>query len=169
MAENAKAARGKLRLNIIDFLIVIVILGAVVGVVLRMGVVKQVTNQSKLEEVRISFLIQDIQEGSADYFKLGEEFKAASLGCDFGKLESRQFMPAEAFITNINGEMIKTHSSNNRIDVRGTVIGSGTFTDEGFLLAGINFIAPNTSIRLQSSDLEFWATVTGIEKIEKTS
>ena len=117
-------------------------------IALRMGVVERVTNQSNVEAARISFLIQDVQEASADYFRIDD---------------------AEAFIANINGELIKTHSYNNRIDVRGTVIGSGTFTDEGFLLAGINFIAPGSTVRLQSSELDVLATVTAIEKVEKSS
>lgn len=169
MAENTKPQTKKLRLNIIDFLIIIVVIGAVVGIALRMGVVERVTNQSNLEEARISFLIQDIQESSADYFKTGDIFYADGFDCEFGKLESRQFMPAEAFITNMNGELIKTHSSNNRIDVRGTVIGAGTFTDEGFLLEGINFIAPGSGMHIQSTELSFYVTITGIERVSKAS
>ncbi len=167
MPENTKPAAKKLRLNIIDFLIVIVIIGAVIGIALRMGVVERVTNQSNLEDARISFLVKDIQESSADYFKIGDVFKAENLDCSFGKLESRQFMPAEAFIVNETGVLIKTHSSNNRIDVRGTVVGSGTFTDEGFLLAGINFIAPGSDVHIQSSDIDVTVTITAIERAEK--
>lgn len=166
MSENSKATEKKLCLNIIDFLIVIVILGAVIGIALRMGVVERVTNQSNIEEARISFLVQDIQESSADYFKIGDVFRAESLDCSFGKLESRQFMPAEAFIANAEGILIKTHSSNNRIDVRGIVVGSGTFTDEGFLLAGINFIAPGSDVTIQSSDIEVSVMITAIERVD---
>ncbi len=165
MAENIKTTGKKLRLNIIDFLILIVIIGAAVGIALRMGVVERVTNQSNMEEAKISFLIQDIQESSADYFKTGDVFYSENLECELGRLESRQIMPAEAFIANINGELIKTHSSNNRIDVRATVIGVGTFTDEGFLLSGINFIAPGSEVRIQSSELDVNAIITSIERV----
>ena len=168
MADNMKSGK-KLRLNIIDFLIMIVVVGAIVGIALRMGVVERVTNQSNLEEAKISFLVQDIQESSADYFRIGDSFRADSLDCDFGKLESRQFMPAEAFIANENGVLIKTHASNNRIDVRGTVLGVGTFTDEGFLLGGVNFIAPGSGVKLQSSDIEVFVTITAIERVAKAS
>lgn len=168
MAENTKSGK-KLRLNIIDFLIMIVVIGAIVGIALRMGVVERVTNQSNMEDAKISFLVQDIKETSADYFRIGDVFRADNLDCEFGKLESRQFMPAEAFVANENGVLIKTHSSNNRIDVRGTVLGAGTFTDEGFLLAGINFIAPGSEVKLQSSDIEVTVTITAIEKVAKAS
>ena len=168
MAENTVQTK-KLRLNIIDFLIIIVLIGAAVGIALRAGVIERVTNQSNLEEAKISFLIQDIQESSADYFKTGDVFYAEKLDCEFGRLESRQILPAEAFVANMNGELIKTHASNNRIDVRGTVVGVGTFTDEGFLLAGINFIAPGATVHIQSSDLDVNVTITGVERVNKAS
>ena len=118
MAENTVQTK-KLRLNIIDFLIIIVLIGAAVGIALRAGVIERVTNQSNLEEAKISFLIQDIQESSAD--------------------------------------------------LRGTVVGVGTFTDEGFLLAGINFIAPGATVHIQSSDLDVNVTITGVERVNKAS
>lgn len=168
MAENT-APQKKLRLNIIDFLIIIILIGAAIGIALRAGLVERVTNQSHLEEVKISFLIQDIQETSADYFKTGDVFRAKDLDCEFGKLESRQIMPAEAFVADMNGELIKTHASNNRIDVRGTVTGVGTFTNDGFLLAGINFIAPGATVHIQSADLDVSVTITGVERVAKAS
>ena len=169
-AENsaAKPAKKKLRLNIIDFLIVIVVLGAIVGIALRFGVVEKLTNQSGMESARISFFIQDINDESSNYFVIGDEFTDAGNKCAFGKLESRQFLPAEAYITNEFGEIIKTHSDNGRIDVRGVVIGSGTFTDEGFLLDGTNYIAPGSTIHMQSKNIDVWATVTAIEPVESS-
>lgn len=165
--KNAVIQKKKLRLNIIDFLIVIVILGALIGIALRFGVVEKVTNQSGLKQARISFLIQDINDESADYFVIGDEFTSVSHKCIFGKLESRQILPAEAFVVNELGQIFKTYSENHRIDVRGTVVGNGTFTDDGFLLSGTNYIAPGSSMRVQSLNIDVWITVTSIEKIEE--
>ncbi len=162
----AAGTKSRLRLNIIDFLIIIVVLGAMVGIAVRAGVVEKVTNRSKLETARISFLIQDIQESSADYFNAGDEFRSLTHDAFFGTLESRQIMPAEAFISDESGHIIKTHSGNNRIDVRGTLLCEGTFTEDGFLLGGTSFIAPNAYINLQSSSLMVYITVTDIEKAE---
>ncbi|MCI8387308.1 MAG: DUF4330 family protein [Clostridiales bacterium] len=164
--SSAKKAKGKVRFNIIDFLIVIVIIGAIVGIALRYGLVEKVTNQSALSSARISFLIQDINEDSSNYFGIGDEFTALDFSCDLGELESRQFIPAEAFITNQYGEIIKTHSNDNRIDVRGTMIGEGTFTEDGFLLDGLHYIAPGTTIHMQSANIDVFMTVTAIEQIE---
>ena len=162
-AENtAKTRKSRMRLNIIDFLIIIVLIGAVVGIAMRFGLVERVTNQAGMTGARISFLIRDINEGSLDYFGIGDTFYDKEHDCLLGTLESRQFMYSEAFITNERGEIIKTN-------VRGAVIGSGTFTDDGFLLDGVNYVAPGSTIHVQSRDLDVILTVTAVERVDTVS
>lgn len=166
-ATDAKPAGGKLRLNIIDFLIVVVILGAIIGITLRFGLVERITNQSGLTSARISFLILDINDESWNYFSVGDRFIDAEHDCELGVLESRQFIPAEAFIVNEYGEIFKRNSGNEqRIDVRGVLVGEGTFTDDGFLLGGTNYIAPGSTVHMQSSNIDVYMTVTAIEKVD---
>jgi hypothetical protein len=164
--KNTAKQSKKLRLNVVDFLIVIIIIGAIVGIALRFGVIEKVTNQSALKPARVSFLIQDINDLSADYINIGDEFKSVTHNCVFGKLESRQILPAEAFVVNEYGQLNKTYSENHRIDVRGTFIVDGTFTEEGFLLAGTNYIAPGSGIRIQSTYIDVYLTVISIDKID---
>lgn len=167
--NEVKPAKTKLRLNIIDFLIVVVILGAIIGITLRYGLVERITNQSGLTSARISFLILDINDESSNYFTIGDKFVDATNDCELGVLESRQFIPAEAFIVNEYGEIFKRNSENDRIDVRGVLLGEGTFTEDGFLLGGTNYIAPGSSIHMQSSNIDVYITVTAIEKAEDSS
>ena len=162
--NTAKRERSRMRLNIIDFLIIIVLIGALAGIAMRFGLVERVTNQAGLTEARISFLVRDINEDSLDYFGSGDTFYDKEHDCVFGNLETKQFMYSEAFVTNENGDIIKAFSENGRYDVRGTMIGSGTFTDDGFLLGGINYLAPGSTIHVQSRDLDFILTVTAVEK-----
>ena len=169
-AENtAKTRKSRMRLNIIDFLIIIVLIGAVVGIAMRFGLVERVTNQAGMTGARISFLIRDINEGSLDYFGIGDTVYDKEHDCLLGTLESRQFMYSEAFITTERGEIIKTNSENKRYDVRGAVIGSGTFTDDGFLLDGVNYVAPGSTIHVQSRDLDVILTVTAVERVDTVS
>ncbi len=136
---------------------------------MRFGLVERVTNQAGMTGARISFLIRDINEGSLDYFGIGDTFYDKEHDCLLGTLESRQFMYSEAFVTNERGEIIKTNSENHRYDVRGAVIGSGTFTDDGFLLDGVNYIAPGSTIHVQSRDLDVILTVTAVERVDAVS
>ena len=169
-AENtAKSKKNRMRLNIIDFLIIIVLIGAVVGIAMRFGLVEKVTNQAGMTQARISFLIRDINEGSLDYFGIGDNFYDKDHDCVFGVLESRQFMYSEAFIANERGEIIRTNLENKRYDVRGAVTAAGTFTDDGFLLDGVNYLAPGSTLHVQSRDLDVILTVTAVERIDTVS
>ncbi len=166
-AKNNAEKKRSVRLNIIDFLIIIVLLGAVAGIALRSGIVKKVQLENSMEKARVTFMIQDIADTSYDYIRIGDQFMSTSHFCLFGTLESKQTFPAEAYINNEKGEMIRTFSENHRIDVRGTFLVEGTFTDEGFLLGGTNHIAPGAAVSLQSSDFAVTITVMEIEKAEK--
>ncbi|MBQ2766163.1 MAG: hypothetical protein IJF48_04190, partial [Clostridia bacterium] len=131
--NNTKTVKSKkFKPNIIDFLIVVVVLGAIVGIILRAGIIEKAAINSSLETVQISFLIQDINEESENYFNKGDKFYSRTHSCDLGKLETVIPRPAEAFIVDEYGMPIKTESNNHRIDIIGTVIGEGVFTDEGF-------------------------------------
>ncbi|MBE6611702.1 MAG: DUF4330 family protein [Ruminococcaceae bacterium] len=168
MSEKAvKNQKARFKPNVIDFLIVVVILGAIVGIALRAGVVDKVTQGSRMESAQVSFLILDINEQSGNYFKVGDTFTSPSLDCEVGVLDSVQFMPAEAFITTPDGHLIKTYSDNHRIDVRGTMTCEGIFSDVGFLLGGNQYIAPGSTVNIQSRTIDVFMMVTDIVKSEE--
>ncbi|MBQ8509162.1 MAG: DUF4330 family protein [Clostridia bacterium] len=161
----AKASGKKLRLNIIDFLIIVVILGAVAGIALRFGVVEKVVTKSSLSSAYVSFLIQDIQDESANYFVAGDSFYSQTHSAEFGVLQSNiQFLPAEAYINNEVGELLKVYKE-DRIDVRGVFLCEGIFTDEGFLLNGTSYIAPGSTVHVLSSTIDVTLTVTEIDAV----
>lgn len=172
MNENIQPSQKKIKKfkpNIIDFLIVIIFIGAVVGIVLRTGVVEQVTINNNLETARVSFMISNISETSGNYFSNGDSFYSDTHKCNFGVLEGFSIMPAEAYILNENGILIKTNSINHRVDVRGTMLCEGVFTEDGFFLAGSNYIAPNTGVAVKSANIIVSLTVMNIEKVTDTA
>ncbi len=166
MNETTVKTKKKIKPNVIDFLIILVVLGAIVGIALRAGVVEKVTVGNNQESARVSFLILDINDRSGDYFRIGDQFYSPTLKTQLGELESVQIMPAEVFISSQDGNLIKTYSNNNRIDVRGTFLCSGTFSDLGFLLGGNNYIAPGSTVQIQSPYIDVTMTVTDIERVE---
>ncbi len=174
MNDNTQKKTKRLKPNIIDLLIVIIVLGALVGIALRMGVVDKVIANSSIEPARISFLIQDISSDSYNYFNAGDAFYSDTHKCYLGYLEEKPYdLPAEEYIPGADGKLIKTYSpsdpdnpsKSSRIDVRGKIIGSGVFSDEGFLLGGTTYIAPGSKLTVKSSNITASITVTDIEKV----
>ena len=168
MNENIQAKPKKVRRfkpNIIDFLIVVIVIGAIVGIVLRTGIVEQVTINSNLEKARVSFRIADISENTGNYFGVGDAFYSETHKATLGTLETYSIMPAEVYTVTENGVLIKTNSIDGRIDVRGVIVCEGVFTEDGFLLGGSSYIAPNLEISVKSTNVNATLTVTDIEKV----
>ena len=165
--KTEKKVKRTLKPNVIDFLIILVVIGAVLGIALRSGAVDDIAKREELEEATISFLILDINDNSGNYFNIGDTFRSTAYAQDLGVLESVQFMPAEAFITSQDGHLIKTYSNNGRIDVRGTLKAKGVFSDVGFLLGGNQYIAPGNTLHVQSKYMDVSLTITDIVKAEK--
>ncbi len=177
MNENTTKKTRKFKPNIIDLLIVVAVLGALAGIALRTGIVEKVITNSSVESARISFLVQDISSDSYNYFIPGDVFYSDTHKCYFGTLEEKPYdLPAEMFIEGADGKLIKSYSPadpddptrSERIDVRGKVLSSGVFSDEGFLLGGTTYIAPGSKLIVESKNITASIMVTGVEKLNPT-
>ncbi|MBQ8248581.1 MAG: DUF4330 family protein [Clostridia bacterium] len=158
----------KFKPNIIDFLIVVIVIGVVAGIVMRMGVIEKITVGNRLEEARISFIVKDISGESESYFKNGDSFNSKTHNCHIGTLETINSRRAVKYIENENGRMVKTESADNRVDMLCTLIGEGTFTSEGFFLGGSTYIAPGSEINFNSQNIVGILTITDIQPVDGT-
>ena len=168
MSENAKTATkkaGKIKPNIIDFIIIIAVIAAIIGIAVRSGVVEEVTLNSHRQTARVSFFVSNISESSGGYFSNGDVFYSSTHQCDFGVLEQFRTMPAEDYIVNEYGVLQKKILSGGRTDVEGTMLCEGVFTEDGFFLEGSNYIAPNSSITVKSKSITVTLTVMDIEAV----
>ena len=164
---NMKAKKtNKLKPNIIDFLIVIILIGAVVGIVMRMGVVDKIVTGNHLEKAQISFIIRDINDESETCFNQGDVFYNRTNKYVIGTLEASTPRLAEKYAEDASGRLIKTTSSENRIDVLGTLVGEGIFTEKGFFIDGVNYIAPGSEILFDSTNIIGTLTVTDIRPVD---
>ncbi len=167
---NAKAKKAKkIKPNIIDFIIIIAVIAAIIGITLRSGIVEQVTVNSNLETARVTFLISSVSESTGGYFDNGDPFYSETHKCSFGTLEQFWTMPAEIYLANEYGVLQKTTVSGDKIDVRGTMLCTGIFTEDGFFLAGSNYIAPNSPVTVKSASVTVNLTVMDIEKVSDTA
>ena len=85
--KTEKKVKRTLKPNVIDFLIILVVIGAVLGIALRSGAVDDIAKREELEEATISFLILDINDNSGNYFNIGDTFRSTAYSQDLGVLE----------------------------------------------------------------------------------
>lgn len=164
---SKKTSKIKTKPTVIDFLIVIIVLGALIGIVFRTGVVEKVISTNSQQKAEISFVVFNINGESGNYFNQGDVFTDVTHNCLFGKLKDGfSIMDAETFVEDINGNLIKTTAINGRKDVRATVEATGVFTDEGFLLGGTTYLAPGSYIQIKSQGISVSATITEIQSVQ---
>lgn len=137
----------RLKVNVLDFLIVAMVVLCVAGAFLR-GYIKNHDNKLETTVATVSFKISNIQEASAQYFADGAKVHCETYDCDMGKIVGDvEITPAAYYVEDGNGGVVKVSSVLDRIDMTGTIECEGTMTkDGGFKLDGAQYLAPGTSV-----------------------
>ncbi len=155
--------------NIIDFLVVVVIVAVIAGVAAR-AILKYSSpdagnSELTFESVRVSFRLADISESTAEYFNNGDEFFSISHESVFGTLETFQTNPAEIYVADQEGILHKQEAINDRVDMTGTFISEGVFTEDGFMLQGDGYLIPNSEVYVKSASVTAYILITDVERI----
>lgn len=157
--ENKK----KLKLNALDIFIILAVVLCIAGVGIRYYVSYggEIPGQSTVYETYlVNFSVSNIRETSADYFVPGDTFYITQTGDKLGVLtDTVSTTPSEIPIEMANGEYSLAYAVDNeelgrgRIDVTGTLLVEGKMTEDGFLVGGNTYIAPNKSLSVQSTNI----------------
>jgi len=134
----------KFRFNILDFLILAIVALCIAGAVLRGGV-KTTDKKLEMQTAVISYRVDNIQKESLRYFRSGDPIDSQTLGCHLGTLVGEVTGKAAVYYVEDDGQIIKTESAADRIDVYGQFEAEGTMSESGFLIGGTQYIAPGMS------------------------
>ena len=152
------------KFNIIDFLIIVAIIGCVAGVFLRYDLATKIGLNSNKDEVEISFMVMGLREGSTAALIEGDTIYWEQNGMEIGKLLSKEISETVHYILDENFEYQKDPNE-IRFTVRGVISGKGNMTDAGFMLNGTQFIAPGKEMKIQSKNISTTLTVTAVKHI----
>jgi len=168
MKDNNREKEKKVKFNIIDLLIIVFIILSAVGIFLRYNLADEINFNATGDTFEIEFAILNIQEASQDYIISGEKFHINTDSIEIGTikeiLEVRN--PALFYDFDKFGNITKTEAP-GRIDVRGVMISNGRTTDDGFMINGNSFVAPNKEFYVHTGKWEGQITVISVTKISK--
>ena len=180
--NEVKAEKNKLRLNVIDVIIIVLTLACIAAIVLKATVFKDIGREVASEEYIITFKASGLsvpqydaivrlskEDGENDIkwiylndgsTKLGELLKLGEQNTE------------KLYFTDVNGNVVELEYPQNDPDATWTITGTiacrGTYTDDGgFLLNGKNFIASNTDLEVYTSECDFELTIIDIQKADK--
>lgn len=162
MAGKEKTGR-KIRFNILDVAVAVLLLGAIAGIMIRYSVVDRIGATSQKEEARITFVAAELRDSTTEAFVKGDVFYWKQNGMRVGTLESKDRNYSEVMIRNSDFEMVKA-VNDSRYDVTGVIRASGIFTDDGFMLDGTQYIGPGKEMILQSKNITVTVTITEVSK-----
>ena len=158
----------KFSFNVIDVIIILIILCAIGGVMLRAGIEDKISIASKSEPAEIRFLITALEHSAGDSFAEGNDVFFTSNDKKIGTLTSEKtIVPAEMFITLSDGTIIKSESPDgSKIDVRGGIEVSGVFGEDGsFMLNGNTRLAPGSTLDFHTDTITVSALITEIKQL----
>ena len=164
MADKEKSGK-KLRFNILDAVVILLLAGAAAGIMLRYSIAENMGKKSRQQEALIEFVAAEVRESTYDAFVIGDKFIWKQNGKTVGTLEKRSSRAAEAIIRNSNFEMVKA-ANPARFDVTGTLKAYGVFTGDGFMLDGTQYIGPGKEMILQSKNITVTVTITKVTEVK---
>ena len=159
-SENRK----KLKFNILDVAVIVLLAGALAGIMMRYSVIDRIGTTSASDEAQIEFVAVNLRDITVNAFVEGDVFYWKQNGIRVGSLESKTRDYTEVMIHNSDFEIVKTYND-QRYDVTGVLRASGSFTDDGFMLSGTQYIGPGKEMVLQSKNITVTVTITAITPV----
>lgn len=165
MKNTETKNRRRFRFNIIDVIILLVILAAAGGILIRSNIGEKIGIDSQSETVEIRFLVTYLDHSAGDAFVEGDILYFNANGQKIGTLSAtKTIVPAEVFVTKSDGTIVKTESPGARkIDLRSGIIASGIYNSDGnFMLDGNTCLTPGMELSFHSEHIIVTAQITEI-------
>jgi len=160
------AEKKKLRMNILDVIIILTVIALVGGITLRFNLVDRLGLSGNNDEVNIRFLIQEVSPSSVEALKEGDIFYWDANSMEIGELLQKEDpMSATVVVENGRGELVSALNPKYR-DVRGTIRAKGKITDEGFMLDGTQFLSAGKYLNVSSKNIKVTILITDISAVE---
>lgn len=154
----------KKRFNVIDFVIVVVVLGCIAGIAARYNIVNRIVVDSDRDEVEISFLATDMSPMLSYAVNVGETFYSEASGISMGPLIEYDVKDSIITFINDSGEK-ETAADPAKKDITGTLRATGIMSADGFMLGGTQYLAAGKTLTIQSLEVQLSVIITEIKHI----
>ena len=162
-STDKSISKKKLRFNIIDLLILIVILGAIATVVVRLDITDKIVQSTAEDSAKVTLLITSVDPTAVAAVAEGDEIVWEQENCYFGKIVSKEVSNAVVYNTVEDGSYVKTVNP-ERYDILITVDTEGVFTKEGYQLGGRSYLAAGKTVTFHNGKTVLTSLVTSVSQ-----
>lgn len=163
--ENKKNTRSVF--NAIDIAILLLILICAVGIYVRYERETSI-NAGDGETYTVDFVCEKVRYTTVDYLNVGDDVyfgeTSKKLGTVTGTIVSR---PSSEEIFTDGKKVTVYYPSDTVIDINGSLSVSGVMTENGFLIGGDTYIAPNSVIEISGQRVNLTVRIVSIKVDEK--
>lgn len=163
-----KKKRNGPRFNVVDAVIILLIIGSIVGVVLRFDLIEKLTLRNQTAEHEIVFSITNIQYASTsvDYMDAGVHAYNTETGKRIGRISAVDRDSIKLTAGTVLPDGTTEFAPESRVDVTGKISCRGAFGNGGFMLNGTDYIAPGMKLKVSFEKLDVTIDVIEILPVE---
>ncbi len=152
--------------NVIDVAILLLILVCAVGIYMRYGMEKTIAaGEGEVYEIR--FVCEDVRYTTANYVNTGDALFFTDNHLPFGTITDTVVIRPSSEEISVNGNNLTVYyPSDTIVDISGSVRVKGIMTENGFLIDGSSYIAPNTVIHISNKLVDLSVRVLSLTLVE---
>ena len=156
----------KPRFNIIDIIIILIMILAVAGIIIRYDIADDINFNATGETFEIEFFVHDILKGTEEYLQAGETFYITIDSIELGTVtEILDVRDTVSYVETVGGDIVESFLL-ERVDVTGIMRSTGRTTREGnVMINGNAFVAPGTNFFIHTGKRECWITVMDVRPV----
>lgn len=156
------------RFNVLDALIILLVIGCIVGIVLRFDLVDKLTMKNQTSPHEIVFSISNIQYASTseEYMNIGIQAYNTETGKKIGRISSVDRESIKLTSGTVLPDGATEFLPESRVDVSGRISCQGAFGNGGFMLNGTDYIAPGMKLKISFEKLDVTIDVIEIVPIK---
>ena len=163
--NEMKHEQKKPHFNVIDLLILLAVIAVLGALVMRFDVFQHFGEKTEQSSAIISFRIEGVRRTSANAMVVGDTYIWDANNAVIGTLQSVSVEPFETVAEMQDGNLMLA-SDEQKCVLVGTILASGTMTDQGFMLNGTQFLSAGKEIEVHSQHIMVKMLLTGISNRE---
>lgn len=153
--------------NVIDMAIILLIILCGVGIFFRYDMENKIS-QGEGDEYVVEFVCEKVRYTTADYISVGDTICFTEGGIPMGVVQGDIVSrPSHMEVVNHGKNITVYYPQDTMIDITGSIKVSGNMTENGFLVDGSTYIAPNSVIKVSNKYADFEIRILSVEKNEK--
>lgn len=150
------------RFNIIDFAVIIIILGCIAGLIVRYNLIERVVNAVDNDPVSVNFIAKELSPEIAGVVKNGQEYYLCDSDTYLGKINHIKVSDGRTVYADESGQAVFGTDPTVK-ELRGNFTLKGAKTEKGFLLDGVEYLAPGKELVIQCDEVILSVIITEIK------